>query len=176
MLRGVIISVFLLTALASVMSSVASRVANGSSDAPTGDETVIASERAGEGGDIENLGDDAIALERESDGHFYADVEINGQIVHMLVDTGATVIALSREDAQSVGLANSIGMPDVVGEGASGVVRGEVVSLDSVSLGPKSAENMTAVVLDGGSQSLLGQSFLSEFDSVGIHGDTMVLQ
>jgi len=117
-----------------------------------------------------------VELQRNSDGHFYADVQINGAPVHMLVDTGATTIALSRDDARAAGLATSIGMNDVVGEGADGAVHGEYVKLDNVTLGGASASGLEAVVLNGGSQSLLGQEFLAKFDSVEIHGDTMVLK
>ena len=120
--------------------------------------------------------DGSIALDRSADGHFYADVRINGNPVHMLIDTGASGIALSRGDAQSAGLATSIGMNDVVGEGADGVVRGEYVKLDRVELGPLSASGLDAVVLNSGQQSLLGQSFLSKFASVQIEGDRMVLR
>ena len=67
-------------------------------------------------------------------------------------------------------------MPEVVGEGADGAVHGEIVRIDRISLGPKTAEGMPAVVLNQGGESLLGQSFLSKFDSVEIHGDTMVLK
>jgi aspartyl protease family protein len=117
-----------------------------------------------------------VELQRNNDGHFYADVQINGAPIHMLVDTGATRIALSREDARAAGLATSIGMNDVVGEGADGAVHGEYVKLDNVSLGGASASGLDAVVLNGGSQSLLGQEFLARFDSVEIHGDTMILK
>ena len=97
-------------------------------------------------------------------------------MVHMLVDTGATGIALSRDDARTAGLAPSIGMSDVVGEGADGAVRGEYVRLNRVELGPLSAEGMDAVVLNGGQQSLLGQSFLSKFKTMQVEGDRMVLR
>jgi aspartyl protease family protein len=120
--------------------------------------------------------DGAIELQRNSDGHFYADVEINGASVHMLVDTGATGIALSRDDARKAGIATSIGMTDVVGEGADGSIHGEFVTIDRMSLGSTSAEKMEAIVLSGGEQSLLGQEFLKKFASVEIHGDTMTLR
>ncbi len=119
---------------------------------------------------------DAIELKREFNGHFYADVEINGAPVRVLVDTGASGIALSRSDAQRAGLAVSAGMFNVVGKGADGDVHGEYVTLDRVSLGATTAEQVPAVVLDAGEQSLLGQSFLSKFESVEISGDTMVLR
>jgi aspartyl protease family protein len=120
--------------------------------------------------------DGAVALDRASDGHFYADVQVNGAMLHMLVDTGATGIALSREDARSAGIATSIGMPEVVGQGADGDVHGEIASLDRVSLGRKTVEGLPAIVLNSGEQSLLGQSFLSKFEKVSIEGDKMFLE
>lgn len=119
---------------------------------------------------------DAVELRREPDGHFYADVEINGTPIRALIDTGASGIALSREDARRAGIGISIGMYEVVGQGASGEVRGERVTLDRVTLGPETAENMRAIVLDSGNLTLLGQSFLSHFNSVEIQGDKMVLR
>jgi len=120
--------------------------------------------------------DGSIALDRASDGHFYADVLVNGSTIHMLIDTGASGIALSRDDARAAGLATSIGMNDVVGEGADGAVRGEYAKLDRVELGPLSASGLDAVILNSGQQSLLGQSFLSKFASVQIEGNRMVLR
>lgn len=123
-----------------------------------------------------NALDRSIELTRDQNGYFYADVQINNQNVHMLVDTGATVIALSREDARTAGIATSIGMSDVVGEGADGAVKGEQVTLDRVELGDKTVEGLPAIVLNSGGQSLLGQSFLSKFSSVHIEGDKMILR
>ena len=120
--------------------------------------------------------DQSIELDRAPNGYFYADVEINGSPVHMVVDTGATVIALSRDDARAAGIATSIGMNDVVGQGADGEVKGEQVTLDRVALGSKTVEGVPAIVLSSGGQSLLGESFLSKFASVKIEGDKMVLR
>jgi len=119
---------------------------------------------------------DGVEIRRRADGHFYADVTINGIPVNILVDTGATGIALTRDDARKVGLAISPRMDGVVGRGASGDVRGEYVQLDRVTLGSRSAEAVPAIVLDSGSQSLLGQSFLQQFDSVEIQGNRMLLR
>jgi aspartyl protease family protein len=120
--------------------------------------------------------DGALELHRNDDGHFYADVRVNGTSLHMMIDTGASVIALSRNDARMAGLATSIGMNDVVGQGADGEVHGEVVRLDNVELGPLSAHGLDAIVLNSGEQSLLGQSFLAKFSSVEIQGDKMILR
>lgn len=117
-----------------------------------------------------------IALERGSDGHFYADVEINGAPVHMLVDTGASGVALSRDAARSAGIATSIGMNEIVGQGAGGAVHGEQVRIDRMRLGAVSMEGVSAVVLNSGEMSLLGQDFLKRFQSVEIRDDRMILR
>ena len=118
----------------------------------------------------------SIRLERQADGHFYADVQVNGATVNFMVDTGASGIALTIDDAQRAGLQFSRSSFEVVGEGASGPVKGQLVSLDRVRLGSKTLQNTEAVIIDGGSQSLLGQSFLQQFGEVRIKDDTMVLR
>lgn len=123
-----------------------------------------------------NSGSGEMVLERGSDGHFYADVEINGASVHMLVDTGASGVALSRDAARSAGIATSIGMNDVIGEGAGGAVHGEQIRIDRIRLGGVSMEDVSAVVLDAGGMSLLGQDFLKRFQSVEIRDDRMILR
>jgi aspartyl protease family protein len=117
-----------------------------------------------------------LVLERRGDGHFYADVEINGAPITMLVDTGASAVALSADDARRAGVATSIGMQDVIGQGASGEVRGDIVTLERIRLGGVEQTGVSAAVLSDGSMSLLGQSFLREFDSVEISGDRMHLR
>ena len=117
-----------------------------------------------------------LVLQRRSDGHFYADVKVNGATINMVVDTGASGIALSKEDATRAGIATSIGMNEDIGEGAGGTVYGDVVRIDRVQLGDVEQEDVSAVVLKGGEMSLLGQSFLREFASVAIEGDEMVLR
>jgi aspartyl protease family protein len=175
--RGLLIYVFLFGA---VMSCVANLPSGGSHriKMSSANESRLAadSSSSSEESPSESYSGDAIKLERQWDGHFYADAEVNGRTIHFLVDTGASVIALSRDDARRAGIATSIAMPEVVGEGASGEVHGEVARLERISLGPASDSDVPAIILDDGNQSLLGQSFLSKFASVEIRGDTMVLQ
>ena len=121
-------------------------------------------------------GSGMVTLERSSDGHFYADARVNGATIHFLIDTGATGIALSADDARRAGLPFNSNQAEVIGTGASGEVRGKFVRLDRVELGLKSVGDTPAVILAGGERSLLGQSFLAEFGSVEIHDDKMVLR
>jgi aspartyl protease family protein len=124
----------------------------------------------------EDLQSGSVTLQRNFDGHFYADAQVNGATVHFLVDTGASGIALTTEDARRAGLAFDSGRAEVIGSGASGAVLGHWVELNRVQLGLKSVSSTPAVVLEDGDRSLLGQSFLSKFGAVEIHGDTMVLR
>jgi aspartyl protease family protein len=122
------------------------------------------------------IGAGTVTLPRAADGHFYAEVQVNGMPIKFMVDTGATAIALSREDAQRAFIAIDPAMDEIIGSGASGAVKGQLVRLERVSLGPAEVRDMEAAVLAGGKQSLLGQSFLSKFNSVTIEGNRMVLR
>ncbi|PAX06928.1 retropepsin-like aspartic protease family protein [Sphingomonas lenta] len=113
-------------------------------------------------------------LQRGDGGHFWATVEVNGQPVRFIVDTGASTVALSVADARKAGVAFDPARFEPIGQGAGGVVRGEVVTLGEVALDGKEATGLKAVVLDGGEISLLGQNFL-RIMNVEIKGDTMTL-
>ena len=116
-------------------------------------------------------------IERSGDGHFYVDAEVNGQLVHFLVDTGATAVVLTMADAKHVGLPFTPERFTVVGRGASGDTRGELITIGRVAIGRKEAFDVKGVVLDEGLDiSLLGQSFLSRVGTVVIDGDKMVLR
>ena len=111
-------------------------------------------------------------LERSEGGHFYAHVEVNGALVRFLVDTGATGVALTEEDAERIGLEFDRGAYEQVGIGASGPVRGKFVTLDKVSLDGKAARQVEGAILEGSDVSLLGQAYLGRF-SVEMRGETM---
>lgn len=115
-------------------------------------------------------------LEREANGHFYVHATVNGELVKFLVDTGASNVALSEEDARRVGLAFSPDEFHHVGEGAAGPVQGKFVTLDSVDVDGKTVEKVAGVVLEGSRLSLLGQSYLSRMGEVQMRGNVMVLR
>jgi len=131
---------------------------------------------SGWGGTGTTTGAEEVTLTRAFDGHFYADVKVNGVPVHLLVDTGATGIALSERDAERAGITFSSATFDVIGRGASGSIRGQPVNLDEVALGRHVERNMGAVVIEHAEVSLLGQAFLSQIDDVSIKGHKMVLR
>jgi aspartyl protease family protein len=118
-----------------------------------------------------------VTLTRSPDGHFYADAIINGATIHVLVDTGATTVALSRADAQSAGVQFSEGDFTGTAQTAGGDVRLKPVTLDRVGIGPVEARNVDAVVVDSKMNvSLLGQSWLRRVGTVQIIRDRMILR
>ena len=119
---------------------------------------------------------DAVELERETDGHFYAAVDVDGTPIRLMVDTGASMIALSAADARKLGFDWNASELQHVGRGVNGDVMGKPVKLDSVMVGDLQADNVEAVIIpEGLDVSLLGQSFLSRVDNVQIEGDRMTL-
>jgi aspartyl protease family protein len=115
-------------------------------------------------------------LERSAQGHFYVDAEINGQLVHCIVDTGASMVALPVDDARRIGIAFSETEFEPVGKGAGGVVLGKDVMLDSISVDGKKVERVPGAILQGNDICLLGQAYLNRLSSVEMSGGVMRLQ
>ena len=119
----------------------------------------------------------AMTLERAADGHFYAEVEVEGRSARMLVDTGASMIALTGADAEAMGLYWDDADVTVIGKGASGPVHGVATRLPLVRLGAFEARDVRAVIVpEGLGVSLLGQSFLATLDRVEIAADRLQLE
>jgi aspartyl protease family protein len=119
----------------------------------------------------------ATQIDRAPDGHFYVNALVNDKLVHFLVDTGASSIALTRADAEAAGIAVDPADIDVVARGASGDVRGARVNVHHVAIGQKEAWDLPSVVItDDMDVSLLGQSYLSQIGSVSIVNDKMILE
>ena len=115
-------------------------------------------------------------LTRRSDGHFYVDAEVNGELVNFVIDTGATDVVLPVGTARRLGIPFSISEFTVIGRGASGPVRGKVIKLDRVSVDGKEVRNIDAAIAEGLDQPLLGQAYLSRISSVEMSKDRMRLQ
>ncbi len=114
------------------------------------------------------------ALERSPDGHFYADAMVNGARIRFMVDTGATFVALTREDAQRAGI--PIGSERAAAMGAGGAFEVTPVTIDRIAIGALTATQVEGAVADELAVSLLGQSFLSRVGTVEISGDRMVMR
>jgi aspartyl protease family protein len=118
----------------------------------------------------------AMALPRAPDGHFYATLDVNGEPVRFMVDTGATGTVLTPADAERAGIAPDSLLFDAQAMTANGIVRTAPVRLDHVAFGPFTDRGVPAYVTEGDmGRSLLGMSYLRRFGRVAIEGDRMVL-
>ncbi|MCJ2181548.1 TIGR02281 family clan AA aspartic protease [Novosphingobium sp. 1949] len=115
-------------------------------------------------------------IARSADGHFYIDATVEGEPVHFLVDTGASIVALTGEDAQAAGLHWNPGEVMAIGRGANGTVYGVPVHLSKIAIDGFEAHDVdAAIVPEGLDVSLLGQSFLAKLRTVEITGDQLSL-
>jgi aspartyl protease family protein len=123
-------------------------------------------------------GGQEIILHKLLNGHFEADVTVNGQKIEMLVDTGASMVALSQEDAKRVGLIPENLTYSMTVMTANGRARAAPVELGNVSIGPISRRDVAATVAEEGKldQSLLGMSFLETLGSMQMQTDELRLR
>lgn len=112
---------------------------------------------------INRLGNSSsVVLKRGLDGHYRAQALINGEKVDVLVDTGATGVAISQQVADKLQLKS---ISAVRTNTANGESVGYMVRLESVQLGGVNAHDVAAMIapgLDG--DVLLGMSFLGRMD------------
>lgn len=123
-------------------------------------------------------GERAVRIRRRLDGHFGANVSVNGTSVTMLVDTGASTVVLKQTDARKLGLDTSDLRYSVPVQTANGVAYAARVRLRSVSVGPITLTQVEALVAQPGTlrESLLGMTFLSRLRSYEFSGDYLTLR
>jgi aspartyl protease family protein len=117
-----------------------------------------------------------VVLRRANDGHFYADMSINGTDMRLMADTGASVVALSVEDAENAGI--DVDQLDftIRMSTANGTALAARVRLDEVRVGQIVRQDVTAIVTRGLSQSLLGMNFFSSLSKFQIENDELLLK
>lgn len=122
-------------------------------------------------------GSRAAFIDRENDGHFWARADVSGTQVKFMVDTGASIVALTYFDAQRLGLKPEELNFDSEIRTAGGVTYGAHVTLDSIRIGRVKVENVNAVILRTElEQSLLGMTFLGELNSYEVRQGQMIIR
>lgn len=122
------------------------------------------------------ISEGVIELPKAPDGHFYATVEVNGEPIRFMVDTGATAVVMTKSDAKTAGL--DVDTLAFIGRAntANGTVGTAPVRLESISLGGVTDRNFRAYVNEGEmDHSLLGMSYLGRFSRVEIQPDRLLL-
>ncbi|MFN7003705.1 MAG: TIGR02281 family clan AA aspartic protease, partial [Roseinatronobacter sp.] len=122
--------------------------------------------------------DGSVALRADRNGHFHLTLQVNGTPVQFMIDTGATELVLTQQDAARVGFdpaaLNYLGQART----ANGIVRTARVTLDEVALDHGDVQfrdtGVTAYVNEGALDiSLAGMRYLSRFGRIAIEGDRL---
>ena len=120
---------------------------------------------------------DTVRIRMAPDGHFWARVTVNGVRRRMLVDSGATLTALSTETARAAGLHPAKPAFPVVLNTANGMIRADTARVDSLRIGTISASKVPVVVSPAfGETDVLGMNFLSRLKSWRVEGATLILE
>ncbi len=136
------------------------------------DQSLAAAEASGRSGSPGEA-----LLSRAGDSHFYADADIDGTHIRVLVDSGASIVALTRSDAEAIGI--DVDRLPISGTArtAGGEVPMRTVMLDRIDIDGLEVRRVEAAVVDADmGVSLLGQSYLSRLAAVNVEGDTMTLR
>ena len=120
----------------------------------------------------------SVRIPVQADGHYYVDGKVNGRNVALVVDTGATMVALRESDARRAGIRIGRGDFDHPIYTANGTAYAAEVNLGRVSVGGVSVRDVRAVVIpdDRLSISLLGASFLNELQRFQVANNVLVLE
>lgn len=110
------------------------------------------------------------------DGHFWAIASVNGVKRRMLIDSGATVTAISARTAAAAGIDTGRGLTPVVLRTANGTAAAEIGSVRELRVGNIVARNLRIVTSPGlGEMDVLGMNFLSRLQSWRVEGGTLIL-
>ena len=117
-----------------------------------------------------------LRVKMSSDGHFWVVASINGVKRRMLIDSGATVTALSEATTRAADIDAGSGLAPVVLRTANGSTPARTGSIDELRVGNIVARNLKIVTAPGlGGLDVLGMNFLSKLQSWRVEGQTLVL-
>lgn len=111
------------------------------------------------------------------DGQYWANARVNNGVVKFLVDTGASTVALTPEDARRAGVDLNSLVYDIPVQTAGGTNVAAAVELKSISVGPVTLRNVRAIIIpEGLSTSLLGMSYLGRLQRVEATPHALILR
>lgn len=120
----------------------------------------------------------AVELRAGAGGHFHTRAEVDGRPIDVMVDTGASVVALTWEDARRVGLYLKDSDFTHTANTANGVARLAPVTLGRISIGGITLRNIPAAVGEPGKLpvTLLGMTFLNRLSRVEMRNGSLLLK
>lgn len=163
----VVFSSALLAPRLKVDSAVSERPARASKPSPWSKDAPAAARGAVPG--------EIVEIARDGQGQFHLNVDVGGEPVRFLVDTGADVVALTEDDAERLGLRPDPSEYRPMLQTASGTGMAAPVEIDRLTIGGRDLTGVEAVVVPDLPVSLLGQSALRRLGSVTLQGDRLII-
>ena len=121
--------------------------------------------------------DGKIIINISKDGHFYLNAKINNQKIRFMIDTGASDITLSKSDARKVGINLRNLKFNKPYQTANGVTFGAKVMLKELEIAGQRFYKVSASINSSSmGTSLLGMSFLREFNKYQFYQDKLILE
>jgi aspartyl protease family protein len=119
---------------------------------------------------------DEVRIRMAPDGHFWANVTLNGVKRRMLIDSGATVTALSEETARAASVQKDAALVPVVLRTANGLAQVRTGTVAQLRVGNIAATNLKVVISPAlGNLDVLGMNFLSELASWRVEGRVLIM-
>jgi aspartyl protease family protein len=126
--------------------------------------------------DDQQVEGETVRIRMAPDGHFWARVTINGVKRRMLIDSGATITAISDRTAAESNVKPGNGLPAMI-ETANGTVAARRGRIQKLAIGPLETEDLGVVVSESfGDLDVLGMNFLSRLHSWRVENNVLVLQ
>lgn len=137
---------------------------------------VFAAASAKLGLDDQQVQGKTVRIRMSPDGHFWARVTLNGVERRMLIDSGATITAISERTANAANIRVSNGVPAII-ETANGSVAAQRGTIDELAIGPLKTDDLGVVVAESfGDLDVLGMNFLSRLHSWRVQGNVLILE
>jgi aspartyl protease family protein len=128
------------------------------------------------GFDDQKVVGEEVRVRMGGDGHFWVNATINGVARRMLIDSGATITAISDQTAKRARVAAGTGLSPVVLRTANGMAPAKTGSIEELRVGNILARNLKIVTSPGlGNMDVIGMNFLSQLKSWRVEGKTLIL-
>ncbi|HEX8127244.1 MAG TPA: TIGR02281 family clan AA aspartic protease [Allosphingosinicella sp.] len=116
-----------------------------------------------------------VRIRMAGDGHFWALATVNGVKRRMLVDSGATVTAISEATAEAASVKANAGLAPVILKTANGMAPARTGSVESLRIGNILARDLKVVVSPALDLDVIGMNFLSKLAAWRVEGRTLIL-
>ena len=128
------------------------------------------------GGPVQTVEGGETRIPLGPDGHYWITAQLNGARVRLMVDTGATVTAISQDVAEAAGIEPDPLRPEANVETANGSVTAAPARIDALRFGSIAARDLDAIVMPGeGGPNVIGMSFLTRLKGWRVEDGVLIL-